>query len=66
MRISNADALRFEKRISHGPADHQTIHLFQEVVDDRNLVGHFGSAEDRNERLSGIFHGFGQEIDFLG
>ena len=63
--IADADSLRFEERIGHGAADHEPVHLLEKVVDDGDLVGDFGSAEDRDEGPFRVFHGFGEEEDFL-
>ena len=58
-------SLRFEERVSHSAADDQGVDLRQQVADDRELVGDFGAAEDRNERTDRFFNGVTEERDLF-
>ena len=39
-----------EEGVGHGAADQQRVGLGEELLDDGDLVGNLGSAEDRDER----------------
>ena len=49
-RPSDRDALRLEECVRHCPADEQAIDFAQQVVDNFELVRHFGAAENRHKR----------------
>ena len=49
-RVANGVTLGAQEREAHGPADDHHVGDIQEAVDDRDLVRHLGSADDRHER----------------
>ena len=52
-RASDGDASRLEEGVRHGAADEEPIDLAEEVLDDLELVGHLGAAENRDKRSFG-------------
>ncbi len=47
-------ALRQQERVGHPATEDQHVDLGQQVVDDPDLVGHLGAAEDGRERVLGV------------
>ena len=47
-RVADRVALRAQEREAHRAADQQRVGELQEAVDDGDLVGHLGAAEDRD------------------
>ena len=39
-----------QEGVSHAAADDEGVDLFQQVVDDADLIGNLSAAEDCNER----------------
>ena len=58
-------ALRVEEGVGHAAADDDGVGLVEEVVDDLDLVGDFGSADDGDEGLVGLGEGFAEVGELL-
>ena len=58
-------ALCVEEGVGHGSADEDGVGLAEEVVDDLDLVGDFGSADDGDERLDGVCDGFAEVLELF-
>ena len=54
-RVADRYSHRGKKRIRHAAADDQRIHLIHQVVDDADLIGNLGAAENGDERTLRIF-----------
>ena len=48
--LADGLALGEQERVRHAAAEDQQVDLGEQVVDDLDLVGHLGAAEDRRER----------------
>ncbi len=64
-RIADLVALGLHEGVGHAAADDQRVHQVQQVVDDRDLVGHLRAAENRDQRPVGIVQHFGEVLHFL-
>ena len=53
-RGADRQALRLEQREAHGAADQHGVGQRQHLLDDADLVGHLGAAEDDDERPLGV------------
>src|SRR5262249_16320898 len=53
-RLADLVVLRLEEGVAHAAGDEDRVDLLEEVVDDLELVGDLGAAEDRDERLLGL------------
>jgi hypothetical protein len=51
--------------VSHAADDDQRVDLVEQVVDDVDLAGDLGAADDGDEGLLGSFEGFAEIGDFL-
>ena len=51
--------------VSHAAADDERIDLIKEALDDRELIGDLGAAENGDERTDGILDSVAEELDFL-
>ena len=49
----------------HAAADDQRVGFIQQVFNHVELVRHFGTAQDANERTLGIFHSVAQVLEFF-
>ena len=64
-RLTDREAARLEERIGHRAADDQAVDLLQEVLDDLDLVGDLGAAENGDERPLRRFEGVPKIAKFL-
>src|SRR5436853_6707414 len=64
-RIANLIALRFEESIRHAAADQDCISNAEQALQDLDLVGDLGPANDSYKRTPGIFQCRAQEVDFF-
>ncbi len=64
-RITNGAACCFCEGISHTTADDQDINFIDQVVDNRNLAGYFGSTKDGNKRTLRIVDSISKEMRSL-
>ena len=58
-------ALCLEEGVCHTAADDEGVALFDEVVDNADLVGDLGAAEDGDEGTGGILKSLAHNGDFL-
>jgi hypothetical protein len=58
-------ALGVEEGVGHASADDDGVGLGEEVVDDHDFVGDFGSADDGDEGLDGVSDGFAEVLELL-
>ncbi len=56
-------ALGLKERVAHRAADEDRVGDLEEGVDDADLVGHLGAADDRHERAAGIVEDPRQRLD---
>ena len=63
--LAHGIALGGQEGVGHAAADDEGIHLFEEVVDDVELVGDLGAAEDGHEGTLGIGQSLAHDADFL-
>jgi len=63
--LADAAALGGEEGIGHAAADDEGVDLVEQVVDDVQLVGDLGAAEDCHKRALGIGQGLAHDADFL-
>lgn len=49
----------------HGAGNDQAVHLGQQVVDQLNLIGHLGAAQDGKERTRGVLESLGEVLELL-
>ena len=56
-------ALREQEGVRHPAAEDEHVDLGQQVVDDADLVGDLGAAEDRGERPLGVLEQLGEHLD---
>jgi len=49
----------------HGAGDDQAVHLGQQVVDQLDLVGHLGAAQDGQEGPRGVLKSLGEVLQLL-
>ena len=61
--LADGLALREQERVGHPAAEDQQVDLGQEVVDDLDLVGDLGAAEDGRERPLGCLEELRQHLD---
>ena len=61
--LADGLALREQERIRHPAAEDEQVDLGQKVVDDLDLVGHLGAAEDRRERPVGGLEELREHLD---
>ena len=59
-------ALGCQEGIRHAAADNQGVHLFEQIVDDVQLVGDLGAAQNGDKRTLGISQSLAHDADFLG
>ena len=64
-RLAGGLALGVEEGVGHAAADDDGVGFGEEVVDDHDLVGDLGSADDGDERLDGIGDGFAEVVELL-
>ena len=64
-RLADLLTLSFQECVSHRPADEKGVHLAHQILDDGDLVAHFGSAQNGDERLFRMLQGFTQIAKFL-
>ena len=64
-RLADFLTLGFEEGVGHAAADEQRIDLAEQVVDDFDFVGDFGSAENRDEGPLGRFEGLAHVVQFF-
>ena len=64
-RLADRDAARLEEGVGHGAADAERVDLAEQVLDDVDLVGHLGAAEDRDERALGVVQRLAEIVDLL-
>ena len=50
-RVAHRDAACLQEGVGHGAADQQGVHLGHQVLQDRDLGGDLGAADDCHERL---------------
>ncbi len=58
--------LRGKERVGHAAADHQVVHLADEVGQEVELGRHLGAAHDRHQRPLGIAEGRLERMELLG
>jgi len=63
--LADIQALGFEKRVGHGAADQDVVGLADEVLDDRDLVGNLGPAQDGHVGLEGRVNGPTEVFDLF-
>ncbi len=56
-------ALRQQERVGHAATEDEQVDLGQQVVDDPDLVGHLGPAEDGRERALGRLEQLREHLD---
>ncbi|MPM50421.1 hypothetical protein SDC9_97160 [bioreactor metagenome] len=64
-RRTHLVALGREEGVRHAAADDQRIHLAQQIVDDVQLIGHLGAAQNGDKRAHGAVDGIAKELDLL-
>ena len=64
-RCAGLQVHRLEKGAGHGTPDQDTVHLRKEGLDDVDLSGHLGAAQNGNEGALGLGDGFPQVVEFL-
>ncbi len=64
-RLAGGLALCVEEGVGHAAADDDGVGLVEQVVDDLDLVGDFGSADDGDEGLDGIGDGLAEVGELL-
>ncbi len=64
-RFAGVLALRVEEGVGHASADDDGVGFVEEVVDDLDLVGDFGSADDGDEGLVGFAESLAEVGEFL-
>ena len=62
-RVADRVAAGGEKREAHRPADRQGVHRLEQRLDDAQLVGDLGPAEDGDERAVGLAAQAQQHLD---
>jgi hypothetical protein len=65
-RVADGVALGGEEREAHAAADDEAVDLGQQRLDDAELVGHLGPAEDGDERAAGVVAQAAEDLDLLG
>jgi hypothetical protein len=63
--FAGALALGVEEGVGHAAADDDGVSLVEKIVDDLNLVGDLGSADDGDEGLVGFGEGFAEVSEFF-
>ena len=64
-RFAGVLALRVEEGVGHAAADDDGVGFVEEVVDDLDLVGDLGAADDGDEGLEGVGDGFAEVLELL-
>ena len=54
-----------EEGVGHAAADDDLVALFDQVVDDADLVGNLRAAQDGDQRTDGVFKGVAHEADLF-
>ena len=63
--LADSHALCLQEGIRHTAADDNGVGLFQEIVDDRNLIGNLCTAEHRNKGALRVVKGLTHDGEFL-
>ncbi len=63
--LANLEALGLLEGIGHAAADDDGVGLLEQVVDDVDLVGDLGTAEDSDEGTLGIVQSLAHDAQFL-
>ena len=63
--LADLFVLSEEEGVGHRAADEQRVGLVQQRLDDVDLVGDLGAAEDRDERALAACHGVAEELQLL-
>ena len=58
-------ALRVEEGVGHAAADEEGVGFVEQVVDDLDLVGDLGAADDGDEGLVGFGDGLAEVVELL-
>ena len=61
--LADALALRQQEGVGHPAAEDEQVDLGEQVVDDGDLVGHLGAAEDRREWPLGRLEELGEHLE---
>ena len=64
-RLAGGLALGVEEGVGHAAADEDGVGLVEQVVDDFDLVGDLGAADDGDEGLVGVGDGLAEVVEFL-
>ena len=64
-RLAGGLAERVEEGVGHAAADQQRVGLVQQVVDDVDLAGDLGAADDGDEGPVGFGEDLAEEVEFL-
>ena len=64
-RLAGGDAERALEGVGHAADDDQRVDLVEQVVDDVDLAGDLGAADDGDEGLFGRFESLAEVGDFL-
>ena len=64
-RVADLEAHGLQVGERHPAADDDLVHLFPQILDDADLAGDLGAAQDRHEGPHGVGHGAFQVLDFL-
>ena len=62
-RLADLDALRMQERIGHAAADHQRVDLGDEILQQVDLGGNLGAADDPDHGLGGGIQCLGQRVE---
>ena len=54
-----------KERVGHGAADQERVDLGHEMLDDLDLVGDLGAAEDRHQGTVGALGDLGKRLDLF-
>ena len=63
--VADGLAPGLEERVGHGAADDDAVDLGDQVLDDADLVGDLGAAEDGHERPLRVLEGVAEELELL-
>src|SRR5208337_1361665 len=63
--LADRFALRLEEGVGHAAADNEDVDFAEQVLDDPDLVAHFGAAEDGDERALGVLQGATQILQLF-
>ena len=63
--VADAAAQGLLEGVGHAAADDQGVDLVQQVVDDADLVGDLGAAQDRDKGTGGILQRLAHDVELL-